>query len=485
MTSARRRAVLSWRSYGRAALSWRSYGRAALSAAIAGSAVAIVPLRVWAQAGPAQPSGGGTVTVPAPAPQPGSAYVPMPTTQISGYGNPQAPNGTIGGGNATESSAHPITGEEEDSFDLGHRGAGPGGVARGDDNGPVFIGGGPTYSGGEVPYSHVVRRGDTLWGLCGFYFQNPYQWPRIWSYNPQIKNPHWIYPGDEVRLKDGGGGANAGGGPGPASTLPYSGNGMTLVDRRRQVPEGTVFLRDSGWIQSESDEIWGTVSGASEDKMFLSDFDETYIDVKPEHEVRLGQELTLFRRRNTAAAGWIVQILGTARIDQYNPKTHVARAKVIESLDVIERGALVGPLARRFEIVPPRRNELAQDVQAHVLASLHPNEFFGQNQVVFIDAGESKGLKPGNRLQIMRRGDAWRRSLVSSAAGYRVSPDDERPMPPMEQTPGARREDERYPDEVVAELRVVAVKKDSSVCVVTQSRVEVELYDLAVARKGY
>ena len=67
----------------------------------------------------------------------------------------------------------------------------------------------------------------------------------------------------------------------------------------------------------------------------------------------------------------------------------------------------------------------------------------------------------------------------------RVSADDERPMPPMEQTPGSSRDDQNYPDEVVAELRVLDVKKDSAACLVTQSKVEIELRDVAIARKGY
>ena len=58
-------------------------------------------------------------------------------------------------------------------------------------------------------------------------------------------------------------------------------------------------------------------------------------------------------------------------------------------------------------------------------------------------------------------------------------------MPPMENTPGARHEQDKYPDEVVAELRVLAVKKDSAACLVTQARHEIEVHDLAVARKGY
>ncbi|HLK40647.1 MAG TPA: LysM peptidoglycan-binding domain-containing protein, partial [Polyangiaceae bacterium] len=189
----------------------------------------------WAQAGPPAPApAAGTVTV---VPGPTQTTTTQSTMSYGGlgYGNPQSPNGTIGGGNATESSAHPVTGDQEDRFDLGRGGGGePGGVAHGGENGPVFLGQ-PTYAVGETPASYVVRKGDTLWTLCDHYFQNPYEWPRVWSYNPQIKNPHWIYPGDEIRLKEGGGGADSagagkgqGGGPGGAGT--------SLIDRRRQVP---------------------------------------------------------------------------------------------------------------------------------------------------------------------------------------------------------------------------------------------------------
>ena len=53
---------------------------------------------------------------------------------------------------------------------------------------------------GPLPELHVVRSGDTLWDICFYYFNDPWQWPKVWSYNPQITNPHWIYPGDLVRL---------------------------------------------------------------------------------------------------------------------------------------------------------------------------------------------------------------------------------------------------------------------------------------------
>jgi hypothetical protein len=438
---------------------------------------ALVPAFAWAQAGPAPVP--GTTGGAQAAPVPGGTYVPVPAQpgqQVGGFGNPQSPNGTIGGGNATESSAHPVTGDQEDTFDFGSKGHGSGAV-HGDENGPMFLGG-ASFSGGETPYSHMVRRGDTLWGICGYYFQNSYQWPRIWSYNPQIKNPHWIYPGDEVRLKNE---RDTAGAAKPAIT--YQGAGRSLIDRRRQVPHGTVFLRDQGWIREQGDEVWGDVTGANADKMFLSDLDEIYIHIDKGHDVHMGQELTIFRPIHMAAAGTIVQIGGTARIDQWDAQDRVARARIVESLNVIERGAKVGPLDRTFAVVPPRRNEV--DVKARVLASLHPNEFFGQNQVVFIDKGEEAGLKVGNRLFVMRRGDAWRQSLVESHAGDRVSADDETPMPPMEKVPGSRSDAPNYPEEVVAEMRVIAVKKDTATCLLTNSKKEIEPFDVAVARKGY
>jgi LysM repeat protein len=327
------------------------------------------PSLAWAQAAPVAPApAAGTTTTTTSTSSYGAAAAMT-------FGSPQSANGTIGGGNATESSSHPVTGDEEDNFDYA-KGGGAGGAAHGDQNGPIFISGtsSPTLGqAGEAPSTYLVKRGDTLWAIGDRFFQNPYLWPRLWSYNPQIKNPHWINPGDELRLKEGpegaaGVGAGGGGGSDASSKpLPVDANRASIVDRRRQVPSDTVFLRDEGWVHDDTDQVWGDISGAPRDKMFLSDLDEVYVAMRPGHDVKLGQELTIFRPEKTAASGAIVQILGTARVDQYDPHERVARARIVETLDVIERGSDVGPLERRFQIVPPRRNEA--EVQAHVLAT--------------------------------------------------------------------------------------------------------------------
>jgi len=50
------------------------------------------------------------------------------------------------------------------------------------------------------PDSYVVRRGDTLWDISAKFLSKPWLWPEIWQANPQVRNPHLIYPGDVLNL---------------------------------------------------------------------------------------------------------------------------------------------------------------------------------------------------------------------------------------------------------------------------------------------
>lgn len=424
------------------------------------------------------PATGGTtstttvVVQPAGPPPP---YGPNPA--------PVAPGGVLGGGNVTTSSSKPITGpNDRDGFDLG-RSAGSSrtgngsGVVRGSEGGNfVFLPGSGGATRGSDANLHTVRRGDTLWGICDAYYKNPYQWPRIWSYNPQIQNPHWIYPGDQVRLR--------GNGPAAVATNRDTGKAMSLTDKRRQVTPDTIFLRTQGFIETSNDAKeghWGEISGSREDKMILTDFDFIYMKMKGDHDVKVGQELTIFRPVKKVGDGQLVQIQGTVRVDQWDAKEKVARGRITETLDAIERGAQVGPLQRRFEVVSAKPND--NDVRATVLSSVYPYNLYGQNQVLFINRGTKEGLQAGNRLFVVRQGDQWHSSLPNSDAAKRIALESDSPAQ-TESVPRPSNES-KLPEEVQGEIRVIAARDHNSLCVVTNARHEIEPGDVAVARKGY
>jgi len=330
-----------------------------------------------------------------------------------------------------------------------------------DGGGKVGLGGVATGAVGPVPENHVVRKGDTLWDISWFYFNNPWEWPKVWSYNPQISNPHWIYPGDQVRLYETG--------KGPKSRTPGSDDGSNLPDMVSAVrPRGWFALRQLAFVDRDKLRYAGRVVGSTDEKTLLATGDGLYIDYPAGKPPKVGKRYAVYARRETVEhpntgkeIGAYVYVAGEIQIRSVKQGKR-ARAVVVDSSEPIERKMLVGPLERTFRDLKPRANEA--DVQGVVVAQLGSDELIGARQVVFVDRGKKQGVRVGNQMFVVRRGDAY------PDMGGRVS--------------NSGLDDRSYPARAIGEITVVQAGETTSVGLVTLAMKEIERGDMVLMRKA-
>jgi hypothetical protein len=318
---------------------------------------------------------------------------------------------------------------------------------------------------GSVPEVHVVRKGDTLWDICGYYFNNPWEWPKIWSYNPTITNPHWIYPGDVVRLHPGGEGPAAESEPTQGKVEPSP---RMLGGAPASVAKKTVDLRQVAFVSDEELKVAGTIVGSSDEKIMLAQGDEVYLDYPDGQPPQIGQKYAIYTDQREVkhpktgkVVGAYVTLRGEVKILEVK-KGRKARGVITYSTDIVERGMRVGPGRTQFKEVAPVPP--STDLEGQVVAVLATEQLVGDNQIVFLDNGSDDGLKIGNQMRVVRRGDAY--------------------IPRMSPNDAAGRNDTSYPDDAIGLLIIVDVGQHSSVAFVVDAAQEIEPGDHVVMRKS-
>lgn len=331
--------------------------------------------------------------------------------------------------------------------------------------------------------THAVAEGDTLWDLSRRYYGSPYEWPRLWSFNPEITNPHWIYPGHVLRLREG-----AAVGPAPAAEATAAPKALRLVGRAgAPKAPGTVRLGEHVYLDAQALAKAGTIVGSPEDHLMMSPSDEVYLKLeKGERAPQLGQELSVFVRLHRAEVsphagvlktydsekGEIVRVLGALKIVHFDERKKIARAVITEALDPIERGFEVSDIPRELAQVPPRTNTTS--VRSEIVAATRPLGTLAQNQVVFIGAGSKQGVQVGNRFAVLRQGDVWRDNLTLREDLSGAERPARRPLKPTD-----------YPEEVVGEARVIYVRPESCTALITEALTELSPGDSVEMRAGY
>jgi hypothetical protein len=328
----------------------------------------------------------------------------------------------------------------------------------------------------DVPEFHDVSRGDTLWDITNYYWGSPWQWPSLWGLNPQITNPHWIFPGDRVRLLR----------EGTRPRVAQPTNGLRTL--ARTVTPDTVFHLTQGYLDPREEEVAGTLVGSPDDHLLLTAGNEVYVEFT-RGTPNVGDEFTIYQDaqegRGDRNTGRVVRLLGTLDVTRWDERRHIATARIVEALDTIERGERVGIIPRSVRTVPPVASTL--DLEGHIAATVRPQAIVGQNQIVFIDRGADDHVVVGNRFLVVRQGDAWRRTLGSISESHAGQSGIDRdgdghadPPPGAGQNPS-----DRMPDVVVGEALVVETRRQTSTAILTSSTVELTVGDRVLLRRGY
>lgn len=267
----------------------------------------------------------------------------------------------------------------------------------------------------ELSETHVVEGGDTLWDLCQRYLKSPWYWPKVWSYNPQITNAHWIFPGNEIRFYP------------SDESLPTEVN----VARNLEVPEeeaellplvktvGTIRVgriaprsftgTHVGIVSTEERAAAAKIARAFSEQAMLSDYDRVYVENG--ESLPQDQPLAVYRVVGSLEhpvsgddLGYAVEVVGAAAVVRPGPS---ATIEIQKTFRPIERGHLVGPWpASLGQRVTRVKNE--QALSGHIVRSVGDVVgMLGEHMMVYIDRGTADGVRAGNTFSVVMSGDEF------------------------------------------------------------------------------
>lgn len=317
---------------------------------------------------------------------------------------------------------------------------------------------------------HTVEKGDTLWDLSQKFLGSPWYWPKVWSYNPEIANPHWIYPGNEVRFFASGEEVPTQVEVGQPETEVEQGE---MYDDKVNVfgqvgfrPKNAISVASPGFVTNREVEESGRLVGSFAESAMLSYPDRIYVKFDKKAP-RLGETYLVFRRAGEVIhpvtklpIGYMTEILAEVKVIRID-KDNGATVQIWKQYDEVARGDLIGPINEPVvRAVAPRPNE--RDVKdAYLVADVRRfPAMLGEHSLAIMDKGSDDGVKLGNVFTIFRQGDPL--------------PQD-RLMQPNILEEGMPRED-------IGLCVAFEVKAKATMCLVTQSIREFVLGDHAEIR---
>jgi nucleoid-associated protein YgaU len=273
----------------------------------------------------------------------------------------------------------------------------------------------------DHPDEYIVQKGDTLWDISGRFLEKPWLWPEIWHANPQIANPHLIYPGDRLSLVyiDGQARLMLNRGRGGTVKLSPEVRSSALEDAIPAIPleEINAFLSRSRIVATGELEAAPYVLAGAHGHVVTGVGDELHArGALAEGERNFG----IFRQGQMFVDPDTGELLGVeareiGSVKLMSVEGDVSTLAVNRSREEIRAADRLLPVKEQkinatFFPSPPEK-----DVDGVILAVEGGVTQVGRLDVVVLNRGERDGLVAGNVLAIMKRGEVTRDPVTGEA----------------------------------------------------------------------
>lgn len=266
------------------------------------------------------------------------------------------------------------------------------------------------FAQGEIQ-TYVIKKGDTLWGISQRFLKDPYYWPSLWSNNPDLTNPHLIYPGQEITIYDG-----------RVQLVPVAETAAATTEPA-PLPEPaeattiTIQRGGRGFVSEEEFNAAGTLVDTTDNRLLIGSGESVFLDIKNLESVQPGDLYSLFspgepviHPQTNRKVGYLVEDIGTVRIVAVNEE--VATGEIDKAYQEIERGARLRPYQPAPASIELKR---ASSALTGTLIEAHDGKLaLSQYDIVYLDLGSEDGLQVGNLLNISRPRDASALGLNTS-----------------------------------------------------------------------
>ena len=275
----------------------------------------------------------------------------------------------------------------------------------------------------DAPDQYTVVKGDTLWGIAGRFLKDPWKWPQIWEMNrDEIKNPHWIYPGNVIRLDKTGAnprlsleGGAGGSGPSGGTEAEAQNNVVVLNPRVRvenletavpSIPGNAIgpFLTQPLIIEAGSLDGAPTILATEDSRVVVGPGDVAYADRVGSGD---GVNWQVYRPGDTIrdpdtneVLGIEALYLGDARVRRFgNPTT----LEITKARQEIARGDRLSPSRETsFPSYIPRAPD--KPLEGTIMTVDGGVQEVGQFDIVTINRGARDGVEVGYVLASYHRG---------------------------------------------------------------------------------